>query len=250
MRKGVFFLAVLMLCFVVNGCGIGNMEQNQSASSQRENLDITESETQNIIEESENTTLQGKMQEEYLADLTHDQKKESVKLYIDATDSSMPPVIKISVREEEKMIYEQEVYLHYAQGEQYYLVSYEGKDYLMRYKPLVDHDYATCEYEVFFLNKQGEKEVLDSQSIESSLYDVAELDKKAWIDFAEKENQYLKDAVLIVSTSEAELRYSTSEQKQTYVEKFLWLLNEEEEYNSLEQVLDAFIKETQNTYES
>lgn len=249
MKKGILLLVATMLCCMVTGCNMGKEEQTQTLNSMEESGDIAESTTENYIEESEQILIKEAIEQEFEADLTHDQNKEIVRLEIEPTDMPMLPSIKISVWNGENMIYEKEVYLHYTHGEQLYLVSYEGKDYLMRYRPFVGHNHATCEYEIFSLNQQGEKEVLDSKNIEIYLFDVEKIDKNAWIDFAEKENQYFKNAFLIVGTSNAELKYSTPEKKEMYTENYHWLINGTKENESLEQNLDKFILETKENYQ-
>lgn len=107
----------------------------------------------------------------------------------------------------------------------------------------MDHDMAFCEYEVFFLDEKAEVAVEAYGSIELSLFDAEEIDMSAWTAFAEMENVYFTDAVLMLSASEGELVCGDSEQPIQYTENFSWMIFSEEPSLIMEQNLESFIEE-------
>lgn len=177
MKKRGYLVTMLLVICALSACA------NTKGSEQE--LKSTEPVTQ------ENT---------WESDLNHDGASEIISVLTEKRKDDNSVIL--SVEQNGVTLLEQEVPCNYALGEQYYLVKQDGEDYLMRYKPLVDHDMASCDYEVFSISPSGEKEVLDEASIEVSLYDAAEINKDAWKTFAEKENIYFADASLVVSTLE------------------------------------------------
>lgn len=218
MKKRGYLVTILLVICALSACA------NTKGSEQE--LKSTEPVTQ------ENT---------WESDLNHDGESEIISVFTEKRKDDNSVIL--SVEQNGVTLLEQEVPCNYALGEQYYLVKQDGEDYLMRYKPLVDHDMASCDYEVFCISPSGEKEVLDEASIEVSLYDAAEINKDAWKTFAEKENIYFADASLVVSTLEGEYLSGNVNKPQGYVETFSWLLSQHKEGLSLEENLNAFIEE-------
>lgn len=218
MKKRGYLVTILLVICALSACA------NTKGSEQE--LKSTEPVTQ------ENT---------WESDLNHDGESEIISVFTEKRKDDNSVIL--SVEQNGVTLLEQEVPCNYALGEQYYLVKQDGEDYLMRYKPLVDHDMASCDYEVFSISPSGEKEVLDEASIEVSLYDAAEINKDAWKTFAEKENIYFADASLVVSTLEGEYLSGNVNKSQGYVETFSWLLSQHKEGLSLEENLNAFIEE-------
>lgn len=184
----------------------------------------------------------------YYADLTHDGVSESIRVSITGGNGQEDTQVKIRVYDEATLtvLYETELLLHPNLGDSYYLSSYEGKDYLMRYKSGINHDTAYCEYEVFYLSETGEKIVYDVDEIEISLFHVEEIDVDAWKKLAEDKNQYFQSGFLLASTIADRLEYSTNVERITYIENFAWLLLEDTE--SIERTLELFVEEVREMY--
>lgn len=230
MKKKGLLLAVLMMALSLVGC--------QNAS----NTDVNNTQ-EDVSTETQNQSETEHYEYEHKADLTHDGEDETIKVTVEYATADEIPTIKLQVSSADKQIYEEEFLLNYALGSESYLVSYEGKSYLMNYKPLVDHEMATVEFEVFSLDADGNKVAFDNGKMEASLLDVESIDIASWVAFAERENQYFENAYLLVSTCEGELEYSDSESEKTYTETFAWLLSDAKG-ESAEDNLKAFVEET------
>lgn len=188
----------------------------------------------------------------YYVDLTHDGINEIIRVSIGESDEEDKSV-KIRIYNEETLtvLYETELLIHPNLGESYFLTSYDGKDYLMYYKPSVNHDVVSCEYEVFSLTNTGEKLPYDAGGIEVSLVNIPVggtdgVDMTAWKKLAEKENKYFDKAFLLASTLDGKLAYSTESGKITYMEDFSWL--SENSGESIEGNLEIFWEEIQELY--
>ncbi len=180
---------------------------------------------------------------EYVADLTHDGVDERIRVSIIDKNTK----VKIRVYNDAYiLLYETELLLHPNLGESYYLSTYNGKDYLMRYKSDINHDTASCEYEVFYLSEIGEKIHYDVDEMEISLFHVEEINVDAWKNLAEEKNKYFQDAFLLASTIGDKLEYSTDIERITYIENFGWLIVEDT--GSIERNLELFLEKVREMY--
>ena len=179
----------------------------------------------------------------YFADLTHDGIDEMLEVCI--LDENGKENAKASIRVYDAssvLLYETEVLLHPNLCEDYYLASYEGNSYLMRYKTDVNHETIVWQYEVFYLSEAGEKILYDEFDVQVSLYHVDEIDVEEWKRFAEETNKYFQKTYLLAGTrSYGELEYSTNIERLNYMEQFTWLLMEDTENvkNGLEYYLEG-----------
>lgn len=184
----------------------------------------------------------------YEADLTHDGIDERIRIEKGQEDEQ----VKIQVYDNSlKLLYEKELLLHPNLGESYFLTSYDGKEYLMYYKPSINHETVSCEYEVFYLSDKGGKISYDADQIEVLLVDIPiggsdGLDMTVWKMMADKENKYFDKAFLLASTLDGKLTYSTENGRITYMEDFSWLI--ENGGGSIEENLEFFRKDIQELY--
>ena len=148
----------------------------------------------------------------------------------------------LSVVENDEVLYSESIPANYALGCQFYLVSREGADSIMRYFPLIDHDLASCQYEVLYLGENAEKIVEASDEISVSLFETGTMDTTQWEAFAEQENDFFSDAFLLVSTSEGELKGGSAETPIRYTETYAWMVREHDA-GTLTDNLDSFIEE-------
>lgn len=148
----------------------------------------------------------------------------------------------LSVVENDEVLYSESIPANYALGCQFYLVSREGTDSIMRYFPLIDHDMASCQYEVFYLDENAEKIVEAADGISVSLFETGTMDTTQWEAFAEQENDFFGDAFLLVSTSEGELKGGSAETPIRYTETYAWMVREHDA-GTLTDNLDSFIEE-------
>ena len=156
--------------------------------------------------------------------------------------------VDMTVTENDEELYENKAYINASLGEQYYLVSQDGNDYIMEYGPLVDHDAVAISYEVFSLDENGNKQTLDSDEIEVSLFEVSQMDKERWKVFAEKENVYFSNAILLFSGTDGKLVMGNEEETIQYNENFAWMVSSSEKGDSADENLDLFIQESKRDY--
>ena len=179
----------------------------------------------------------------FSTDLNHDGKQENLMIQAKSTNE-----VDLTVTENDEVLYEDKAYINKSLGEQYYLVSQDGNDYIMKYGPLVDHDAATISYEVFSLDENGNKQTLDSDEIEVSLFEVSQMDKERWKAFAEKENVYFSNAILLFSGTDGKLVMGNEEETFQYNENFAWMVSSSEKGDSADENLDLFIQESKRDY--
>lgn len=223
----IFIVATLI---VLVGCGAFNFKASKES------------------ELNKRTDIQSEIQTyEYSVDITHDGIQEIVSVSLEDTDEEQKQVNVKVYDETLNLLYEDKLLVHPNLGGSYYLLSYNGEDYFLYYKPSINHDTVSCLYEVFYLNEAGEKIIYDSNEIEMSLFDVQGLDKDAWKLFAEEENKYFENAFLLARTYDGVLEYSTDISKITYLEKFSWLMKDGEDFD-IDTTLEKFVQEIQQTY--
>lgn len=220
---------VLMLTTCLTAC---------SGEKQKE----TRKETQiGVQKETEHNSKSTKAS--FSTDLNHDGKLENLMIQAKSTNE-----VDLTVTENDEVLYEDKAYINMSLGEQYYLVSQDGNDYIMKYGPLVDHDAATISYEVFSLDESGNKQILDSDEIEVSLFEVSQMDKERWKAFAEKENVYFSKAILLFSGTDGKLVMGSEEETIRYKENFAWMVSSSEKGDSADENLDLFIQESERDY--
>lgn len=204
---------------------------------------------QNVLTESEKEYLNKIYEYETSADLTHDGKDDTIKVSVKSTID-----VWISVYDGDKKIFEEENPIHDVLGSWYGIVRRDDGAYLMRYNALVDHSAIESSYEVFSLDGSGEKVELDSGYICCDDYDLKTIQVDEWYDYADKENTYFENAVLLVNTLNGELECMDMEHPQTYRENFSWMVfNPPAGYNpeeaSMEENLEYYITTTIEEYD-
>lgn len=241
MKKKLWILVACICMLVLVGC---DKDKDIQETEKTEMTETTDSSEEQESEELEN--YQTGVEIEYRADLTHDGTEETIVISMEP-DEMGNIVGTLVVYNFSDVIFENESYVHHTLWESWFLVKHNEKDYLMRYYYEDTHGVVACNYEVFSFDATGEKVVFDANRIEHSLFDMDTFDKNAWLEFAEKENQYFADAFLLVNTNESNFMFSTSENKITYAENFAWLLKKANA-ESIEDNLDQFIKEAKEWY--
>ena len=81
-----------------------------------------------------------------------------------------------------------------------------------------------------------------------SVQKVSQMDKDCWKSFAEKENVYFSNAVLLFSGTDGKLVMGNEEETIRYKENFAWMVSSSEKGNSADKNLDLFIQETKRDY--
>lgn len=249
---------IIFFILTLQGCGQRESSQpfeNTQGSTQSATEQASETfpaDSQNTSEQiSDNECISGTEQPatlielDFTADINHNGVEDIIQF---RGNGRLGSEITVSVMEEGNELYSTYMYYHVTLGDQYYLVNQNGKDYMMCYSPLVDHDMASCYYKVFSLDDNANVVVEASETMEISLYHVAEFDLSEWMAFAERENAYFADAILMISTSEGELVCGDAENPIHYTENFSWMRFQEEPSKSMEENLKRFIEDTMKEY--
>lgn len=231
-------ILVFITCIFILGLTGCNLDKHIQGTEKTESTEEQNSEKVEYI--------QSEFKVEYRSDLTHDGSEENIIL-------TMEPMgirdikVEVVVYDFSNIIYKNEMYVHSTLGQCMYLVNYNGSDYLMIYENKCNHDAVSCYYEVFSFDEAGEMKILDSDEIHHSLWDINEFDKNAWLEFAEKENQYFANAFLIVNTEKSNIQFSKPDSKITYIENFAWLPYITES-GSVEANLEQFLNNVKESY--
>ena len=206
------------------------------------------SETQTSIQESQNVE----------STMETDDTQNSTSITYDAMlVQDQPDMCRINVTiadepylqvfdEDGKEIFKREFLQAYSLGDACYLVKKDGQQFLMTYYALVDHDEALTNFECFNFDVDGNKNVIDSGSMELGFYEYKDFDKNAWLKYADHVNGYFDDAVLLVSTREGVLSYSSKVKTSTYHENFSWVTGDASKDSASN--IDKMMKEVKDNY--
>lgn len=104
----------------------------------------------------------------------------------------------------------------------------DEKDYLVKYTPYIGQGHGEYRLEIFSLNSQGEENIFRSYEMDFQLYQNQEDgiesgffgDRDQIRRFLEKADDYMENSLLIVSTDNGKLSYSTPEKPITYIHDF------------------------------
>lgn len=266
--KRQFFLVLAVSVLFLGACGTGiddriadSTEINQTNSTGIEQLAETDTKADVSVDESENVTTIDAYEERYhygdtdfSADLTHDGSDETVRVTVAEAEEGTVPTVTLSVIKGGETIYGEDVYVNYSLGDSYYLIHFDGEDYLMRYKTLFGHSEVTGEYDVFSLDADGNKIMLDSvnpDDMETSCFKVDEMDTEAWLAFADTVNKYRENATLVVNTLSAsnDIVLGDPDSSATYVETLDWMVNgDSNKSTDPEENIKTFIEQSNEEY--
>ncbi|MBQ8625122.1 MAG: hypothetical protein IJ419_02995 [Agathobacter sp.] len=168
------------------------------------------------------------------ADLDHDGEDDKIILKGEMTEENTPKV-SISV----------DVAPRYTNtggaNNRYFLVNYEGKEYLMHYSTSLNHDSMESSFRISYW-QNGERVQLDYQGISTYFTEADTIDVNEWVEYSKKLNMYLSHAYLLGGFDGTEFVYGGEDVPQTFRERFTWLVAGETEPNaSIETVLNLFI---------
>lgn len=181
------------------------------------------------------------------SDINHDGYDEKISIDLSVYDIAQPAYLRV-YNKNNKVIYEEKFfYSHDGQGS-IYLYSEKGKSYLLFYNPYVAQGSCTYEYELFYLDEYNKKVIKASNSINFDIYNVKEkklFDIPSLEDFYNEINFYLKNSIVLISTIEGELEYSTESNQIIKTEEYSFLYSYEPdltygEGDSLKQKLEKY----------
>ena len=158
------------------------------------------------------------------ADLTQDGKAERIE--VDVTDiladDQQPAYIRV-FDPDGQIIWQTEISLSQDGRASYYLIEKNGQRYLLYYLPEVTEGEGIYAYRLFNLDQQGREQEMGSNRITFSTEPGTaggKFSRETLEAFADIVNQYLQDGILLVSTVNGNLRYSTTEEQLVDTERY------------------------------
>lgn len=180
------------------------------------------------------------------ADLTQDGKAEKIEADVTdiLADDQQPAYIRV-FDPDGQIIWQTELSLSQDDRASYYLIDKNGQKYLLYYLPEVSQGEGIYAYRLFNLDQQGREQEMGSNRITFATEpDTAKghFSRETLEAFADIVNQYLQDGVLLVSTANGNLRYSTDEEQLVDTEQYRNLPESKElsATDELRENLDVF----------
>ncbi|MGB4660538.1 MAG: hypothetical protein WBI07_15285, partial [Mobilitalea sp.] len=173
-----------------------------------------------------------------LADLNHDGEKEQLRIDTGTAETEQKVTLSV-IDQKDKILWSEETFLAHTGWNSLYLCTWKEEEYLLRYLPTMYQGMCSYSYELFYLDESGKAESVSSDAIDFSINpgDEVNYDAEELAAFAEKVNAFLENSILIVSTEEGVLEYSTEEKKITRTETYSWLEDGSVKFES-EELLD------------
>ena len=249
MKKWCGILGILVFSLLV-GCNHSDViETGKTEASSTDTSQVSESETNSEQETSSEidpeiiparSSLDNAFSLEYQADLTHDGALETIKVY--NVISEWKKEVYLGVYRGQEEIYREQIYPCVSHLNRFYLVTYEGKEYLMRYHGCTANKDVDCRYEIFSLDGTGKTTTLDSLVLNVGKYEISTLNEDAWIELANKANKYLANGYLLVDIQGNEAVYSTQDNKVLYMENYAWMLDKNTSVpESIEETIRLYV---------
>ena len=204
MKKRSLLICMLVLTFL-SACSGGGADEN--AASPQSEISASEGKTENdpIVEtegaaetESWNGIIHCK------TDLTHDGKVDDLYVnYLSLTYNSQGIATIDLVDGNGMFLWEGMLGLPHMAWSEYYLVTIDGEDYLLLYKPDESQDLYSNYYKLFYVNEDGMEIVKDEMNL--SEVDGESIQSRLEEYYA-KAAEYMEKGVLLISTWEGELK--------------------------------------------
>jgi len=182
------------------------------------------------------------------ADINHDGEQEQ--LCIDTNKVDLEQKVTLSViNDKKKTLWSEDAFLAHTGWNSLYLCTLESGEYLLRYLPTMFQGICSYSYELFYLDESGAVKSVETDAIDFSINtgDEVNYNPEELTAFAKKVNTYLENSILLLSTEEGVLEYSTKENKITRTETYSWLedgsvrLDSEELLAKLKQYNDEYL---------
>jgi Antirepressor regulating drug resistance, predicted signal transduction N-terminal membrane component len=159
------------------------------------------------------------------ADINHDGIDEKISIDLSVYDIAQPAYIKIYNRNH-KVIFKEMLFSANVAQNSFYLYTKKDKTYLLTYIPYCEQGGCSYKYDLFYLDKNNKKVNVASKNIFFDIYNVE--DKKHYniaslINFYNDINSYLNKSMLLISTIDGKLEYSTDKEKLSKTEEYSFL---------------------------
>ncbi|HHY81385.1 MAG TPA: hypothetical protein GX505_01755 [Clostridiales bacterium] len=257
MRRLILYCIVLSICLIGTSCA-GNVEEPISVISSPEPYDpIVDYESDNNLpspdieseqpQDMENQSDQETRNKEYTvvigcADLNHDGKKEKIVADLTNLEEFQEAWLKI-YDADNNLIWEEAAGLPHAGWNSIYLYHSDGKDYLIRYNPVMYQGFANYQYTIFRLNARGEEIEEASNAVDFDINPNSTMfDSDSIAAFVEELNALLEESTLLLSTENSVLSYSTEDQPIVRTEQLDWLYTADLGYDEDDSIKDKLEK--------
>lgn len=160
------------------------------------------------------------------ADLTHDGTAEVI--WIDASNLSEEGEISLYVEDEnDSILYQMTAGVAHVSWNSIYLCTDSENAYLLQYHPYMSNGIAAYSYDLFYLGENGEPISVSSDSVEFNMNfsDDSSFQPQRIADFVNGVNAYLNQSVVLLSTQDGSVVYSTESSPIRRVEELSWLNN-------------------------
>lgn len=161
----------------------------------------------------------------FFADVDHDGKQERILAGLTEMEKNNGQYSRVRVladeAEDSPVLWERDYGMAHVGWNMLYLCQEDGMDYLMEYRPYMNQGYADYHLNIFSLDQQGNENSIHSFETDFALQRSDEMgvrtgfygDTGALVEFLETAEKYVNNSLLIVSTQEGILAYSTPGQK-------------------------------------
>lgn len=164
----------------------------------------------------------------YEADLTGDGENEIIIVDVSKIKKDGQEMAIISVTDSTgKELWSEEAGLPHMAWKSYYLCCIDGEYSIVRYNPYDAQGIGTYSYERFTLSEKGEQ-IIEVKEVEFQTYaleeNVLDFPIEEMLSFVDNVNVSLSNSFLLLNTYQGELKYSTEENKITYIEKYQYII--------------------------
>ncbi len=151
----------------------------------------------------------------FYADLNHDSTDETIILN-KGNWSSMDEVRLGVYQDDGTLLYSDSLYAAHAGWNNYFLYTKDDKDYLLEFSPTMYQGYADYSWKLMDFDRSGKLRIVDEEHVKFNSHAYPyEFDVEAILTFMEGAERVIRPSMLLVSTEDGELEYSTVNQPHT-----------------------------------
>ncbi len=172
----------------------------------------------------------------FYADLNHDGEEESIVVNVSMWEGGFNEAWLTVYEKDGTILLNRFMNDSHGGWDSYFLLERDGKDYLVEFLPTMYQGNADYWWNLMDFDKNNELRFVESDSVTFSINPQQfDFDVNAIYDFMEGAERVIRPAMLLVSTDNGVLRYSTVEEYQTLTaERFIrWWLEDNPDYLAL-----------------
>lgn len=162
----------------------------------------------------------------FLADLNHDGMQEPIVINTSLWEQEGIALLAV-YQDDGTVLYSADLSAPHAGWDNYFLCHRDGEDYLLQYTPYMGQGYATYSWQLLQFDKNGQPEVVEEDSVEFTINaEQYQFDVQAIYAYCLRLDALLQQSMLLVSTENGALQYSTADKAVTLsAEDYLDWLN-------------------------